>query len=38
MTYLEVLLGGEAQLLECQQGDYQYTTSFDQKMAAAGLS
>lgn len=29
MTYLEVLLGGEASLLECNEGDYQYTTSFD---------
>jgi alpha-amylase len=29
MTYLEVLLGGEKDLLECNTGDYQYTTSFD---------
>lgn len=34
MTYLEVLLGGEGQMLDCQEGDYQYTTSFDAKMSA----
>jgi alpha-amylase len=38
ITYLEVLIGGEAGLLMCNEGDYQYTTSFDKKMSAAGLS
>lgn len=38
ITYLEVLLGGEAGLLECDYNDYQYTTNFDDKMAAEGLN
>ena len=32
MTYLEVLIGGEAQLLECQYGSYEYSVYFDDAM------
>jgi len=28
MTYLEVLIGGEKDLLECNPGDYNYADSF----------
>lgn len=38
MTYLEVLIGGEAGLLECNYSSYQYTKFFDDSMKAAGLS
>ena len=38
MTYLEVLIGGEAGLLECNYSSYQYTTYFDDAMKGAGLS
>ena len=38
MTYLEVLIGGEAQLLECQYSSYQFTQYFDDAMAREGLS
>ncbi len=38
ITYLEVLLGGEKDLLMCNPGDYNYGTSFEDKMRAAGLS
>ena len=38
MTYLEVLIGGEAGLLECNYNSYQYTTYFDDAMKKAGLS
>ncbi len=38
MTYLEVLIGGEAGLLECNYGSYQYTTYFDDAMKKNGLS
>jgi alpha-amylase len=38
MTYLEVLIGGEAGLLECNYSSYQYTTYFDDAMKKNGLS
>jgi alpha-amylase len=38
MTYLEVLIGGEAQLLECDYNSYEYSQYFDDAMAGAGLS
>lgn len=38
ITYLEVLLGGEKDLLMCNSGDYNYGKSFEDKMASAGLS
>lgn len=38
ITYLEVLIGGEKELLMCDDGDYQYGTSFAEKMQEAGLS
>lgn len=37
-AYLEVLFGGEKDLLFCQDGDYNYGKSFENKMKAAGLS
>lgn len=38
MTYLEVLIGGEAGLLECNYGPYQYSQYFDDAMKKEGLS
>jgi len=38
VTYLEVLIGGEKDLLMCNEGDYNYGTSFEDKMRSAGLS
>jgi len=38
MTYLEVIIGGEKDLLMCNPGDYNYGQSFEEKMRAAGLS
>jgi len=38
ITYLEVLMGGEKDLLMCNPGDYNYGKSFEDKMKAAGLS
>jgi alpha-amylase len=38
ITYLEVIIGGEKDLLMCQQNDYNYGSSFANKMKAAGLS
>eukprot|EP00357_Protocruzia_adherens_P026188 CAMPEP_0114992454 /NCGR_PEP_ID=MMETSP0216-20121206/11954_1 /TAXON_ID=223996 /ORGANISM="Protocruzia adherens, Strain Boccale" /LENGTH=651 /DNA_ID=CAMNT_0002355929 /DNA_START=44 /DNA_END=1999 /DNA_ORIENTATION=- len=38
ITYLEVLIGGEKQLLMCQEGDYNYAVSFAQFLSDAGLS
>ena len=38
ITYLEVLIGGEADLLFCGEGDYSYGQAFADKMKAAGLS
>jgi alpha-amylase len=38
ITYLEVLIGGEKDLLMCNDGDYNYGKSFENKMRAAGLS
>lgn len=38
MTYLEVLIGGEAGLLECNYNSYQYTKYFDDAMKKSGLS
>jgi alpha-amylase len=38
ITYLEVLIGGEKDLLMCNGGDYNYGKSFEDKMKAAGLS
>ena len=32
MTYLEVLIGGEAKLLECQYSSYEYSVYFDDAM------
>jgi alpha-amylase len=38
ITYLEVLLGGEKDLLMCSSNDYSYGKNFENLMAAAGLS
>jgi alpha-amylase len=38
ITYLEVIIGGEKDLLMCQQNDYNYGSSFANKMRDAGLS
>lgn len=38
ITYLEVLIGGEKDLLMCNDGDYNYGKSFADKLSAAGLS
>ncbi len=38
ITYLEVIIGGEKDLLMCQEGDYNYGKSFEENMMAAGLS
>ena len=38
IAYLEVLFGGEKDLLFCNEGDYNYGASFEKKMKAAGLS
>jgi len=38
VTWLEVLLGGEKDLLMCNGGDYNYGLSFVQFMKDAGLS
>jgi len=38
MTYLEVIIGGEKDLLMCSPNDYCYSTSFVSFMKAAGLS
>ena len=37
-TYLEVIMGGEMDLLMCQDGIYNFGVSFEEKMRAAGLS
>lgn len=37
LTWLEVILGGEKDLLACNPGDYNWYTSFDQKLAAEGI-
>lgn len=38
ITYLEVIIGGEAQLLMCTDNDYSFGANFENKMRAAGLS
>lgn len=38
ITYLEVIMGGEMDLLMCQDGVYNFGKSFADKMTAAGLS
>jgi len=38
ITYLEVLMGGEKDLLMCTDNDYSYGTNFASKLKAAGLS
>ena len=38
MTYLEVLIGGEKDLLMCQDGPYNFAFSFEDNMASHGLS
>ena len=38
ITYLEVIIGGEKDLLMCQNGDYNFGSSFADKMKSAGLS
>lgn len=38
ITYLEVIMGGEMDLLMCQDGIYNFGKSFEDKMKAAGLS
>ncbi|ELP93184.1 alpha-amylase, putative [Entamoeba invadens IP1] len=38
MAYLEVLIGGESQLLLCVYNDYQYTTYLTEQLKANGLS
>lgn len=38
ITYLEVLIGGEKDLLFCDEGDYSYGQAFATTMKNAGLS
>ena len=38
ITYLEVIIGGEKDLLMCQENDYNFGPTFAKKMAEAGLS
>ena len=38
ISWLEVLIGGEKDLLFCQEGDYSYGQAFASKMKAHGLS
>lgn len=38
ISYLEVLIGGEKDLLMCQYSNYQYSQYFDDAMQKAGLS
>ena len=38
ITYLEVIMGGEMQLLMCQDGIYNFGKSFEDKMKSVGLS
>ncbi|KAL7713102.1 alpha-amylase [Entamoeba marina] len=38
MAYLEILVGGESQLLLCEYNNYQYTTYFTEQLEANGLS
>jgi alpha-amylase len=38
IAYLEVILGGEGGMLMCNDGPYNFGTSFHKKMTAAGLS
>ncbi|KAH8144873.1 uncharacterized protein LAJ45_11143 [Morchella importuna] len=38
ITWLEVILGGEASLLACDGGEWSWYTNFDTKLKAAGLS
>jgi len=38
MTYLEVIIGGEKDLLMCQSSSYQYSDYFNSAMKASGLS
>lgn len=37
-TYLEVIIGGEKELLECEEQYYDYAVYFNDAMAKAGLS
>jgi alpha-amylase len=38
IAYLEVIIGGEKDLLVCNDGEYNFAQSFEKKMIAAGLS
>jgi len=38
ITYLEVIIGGEKDLLMCADNKYNYGRYFEQSMRAAGLS
>ncbi|CAI2361994.1 unnamed protein product [Moneuplotes crassus] len=38
ISYLEVIIGGEASLLMCQEGEYNFGRSFEEYMKTAGLS
>ena len=38
MTYLEVLIGGEAGLLMCESGEYNFSFDFEQEMFNVGLT
>lgn len=38
ITYLEVIMGGEMQMLMCDEGIYNFGKSFADKMSANGLS
>jgi len=38
LTYLEVIIGGEKDLLMCQDNPYNYGQSFANLMRQAGLS
>jgi len=38
IAYLEVIMGGEKDLLMCKEGDYNFGVSFEKKLSAAGMS
>ncbi|KAG2003534.1 alpha amylase [Coprinopsis cinerea AmutBmut pab1-1] len=38
ITWMEVIIGGEAALMACSGGEWSWYTNFDNKMRAAGLS
>ncbi|TFK22391.1 alpha amylase [Coprinopsis marcescibilis] len=38
ITWLEIIMGGEASLLACDGGEWSWYTNLDNKLAAAGIS